>query len=384
MSHNIEVESGKTIRLPTAGKYCERDILVTAKGGGQLAPTQEKTVNITENGTVEVVPDNGYVLSKVTANVNIPPVEILLQDKFVTPTEEEQEIIPDEGYTGIGYVFVHPIPSEYVRVIGTTEIIENGEFDVKEVEKVIVNVPIPDGYIKPSGTLEITENGEYDVTKKASVVVSIEASGGGSSDLARQIFEARTFSDESTTEVPVEGFRGWQFIQHIDMPNVTSIGQSACYNCVGLQEIDFPNCTNIGNYAFYNNTSVTRVNLPNLKSTGTNCLRQLTALKEVTLPSLSTLGGTAFQKCTSLERVDLPTVQSIGANAFNLCEKLVTLILRSDSLCTMANVNALASTPIKSGTGFIYVKDSLVDTYKSASNWSTYASQIKGLSELVE
>jgi hypothetical protein len=108
----------------------------------------------------------------------------------------------------------------------------------------------------------------------------------------------------------------------------------------------------------------------------------LTALKEVTLPSLNTLGGTAFQKCTSLERVDLPTVKSIGANAFNGCEKLATLIVRSDLICTMANAHALTGTPIASGTGFVYVPDNLVDTYKSASNWSTYASQIKPLSEL--
>lgn len=31
---NIEVEGGKTVKLPTAGKYCDRDIIVTAKGGG--------------------------------------------------------------------------------------------------------------------------------------------------------------------------------------------------------------------------------------------------------------------------------------------------------------------------------------------------------------
>ena len=34
MSFNIEVESGKSVRLPTAGKYCDRDIVVTATGGG--------------------------------------------------------------------------------------------------------------------------------------------------------------------------------------------------------------------------------------------------------------------------------------------------------------------------------------------------------------
>lgn len=33
MSFSIEVESGKTVKLSTAGKYCDRDILITATGG---------------------------------------------------------------------------------------------------------------------------------------------------------------------------------------------------------------------------------------------------------------------------------------------------------------------------------------------------------------
>lgn len=31
---HIEVAGGTTVRLPTAGKYCDRDITVTATGGG--------------------------------------------------------------------------------------------------------------------------------------------------------------------------------------------------------------------------------------------------------------------------------------------------------------------------------------------------------------
>lgn len=33
MSHNITIEGGTSVRLPTAGKYCDRDIIVTAEGG---------------------------------------------------------------------------------------------------------------------------------------------------------------------------------------------------------------------------------------------------------------------------------------------------------------------------------------------------------------
>ena len=39
--------------------------------GGSTLPRQQKVVDITENGTVEVTPDYGYTLSKVTANVNV-------------------------------------------------------------------------------------------------------------------------------------------------------------------------------------------------------------------------------------------------------------------------------------------------------------------------
>lgn len=36
MSWNIEVEGGTSVRLPTAGKYCDRDIVVTARGGNGI------------------------------------------------------------------------------------------------------------------------------------------------------------------------------------------------------------------------------------------------------------------------------------------------------------------------------------------------------------
>ena len=34
MSHNITIGGGTSVRLPTAGKYCDQDIIVTATGGG--------------------------------------------------------------------------------------------------------------------------------------------------------------------------------------------------------------------------------------------------------------------------------------------------------------------------------------------------------------
>lgn len=217
--------------------------------------------------------------------------------------------------------------------------------------------------------------------KSGEQIVGTFEGGGGGGDLARILFTEKTFVEHNITEIPADEFRGWQFVEYIDMPNVTDIGQYACYNCVGLKEIDFPLCETIGNYAFYNNTDVVRVNMPALKTTGTNAFRQLTSLVSVSLPALTAVNGTVFQKCTLLEKADFSAVKSVGANAFNGCSVLTALILRNSTMATLANVSALTSTPIASGSGFIYIPKSILSQYASATNWSTYAAQFRAIED---
>ena len=50
----------------------------------------------------------------------------------------------------------------------------------------------------------------------------------------------------------------------------------------------------------------------------------------------------------------------------------------------LRNINAFKNTPIEKGTGYIYVPDNLVDSFKIAENWSTYADQIKSINEMEE
>lgn len=42
---NIEVAGGSSVRLPTAGKYCDRNIVVTATGGGDFSEIESKMSN---------------------------------------------------------------------------------------------------------------------------------------------------------------------------------------------------------------------------------------------------------------------------------------------------------------------------------------------------
>lgn len=120
--------------------------------------------------------------------------------------------------------------------------------------------------------------------------------------------------------------------------NVESIGIYAFYNCGRLATADFPVATSIGNFAFYN--------------------------------------------CDALTTADFPAATSIVDYAFYDCGRLQSFILRNtEQVCTLSNTSAFNSTPITSGTGYIYVPRALVDSYKAATNWSTYADQIRALED---
>ena len=141
--------------------------------------------------------------------------------------------------------------------------------------------------------------------------------------------------------------------------NATSVGSYAFSYCRKLTSVALPACTSAGNYAFYYCASLTSVDLPVCTSAG----------------------NYVFGFCASLTSVDLPVCTSAGNYAFYSCSELTTLILRSESLCSLSNANAFTSTPIASGTGYIYVPKALIDTYKTATNWVTYANQFRALED---
>lgn len=68
---NIEVQGGSSVRLPTAGKYCDRDIIVTASGGG----TEEIEQIIDESGVLDST--DGTVEEKVEQLIDKAKDEIL-------------------------------------------------------------------------------------------------------------------------------------------------------------------------------------------------------------------------------------------------------------------------------------------------------------------
>lgn len=166
--------------------------------------------SITANGT------NIDVKNYATVSVAVPAsgTTINNQDKTITPTENEQTISADSGYTGLGTVTVGAISKTYIgtgvtrisnnsgiTINGATVSVQGAAYYTGNVSKTIplqaktatpttssqeitpdstysglskVTISaIPSDYIIPSGSQTVTSNNTYDVTSLAEVVVNV-------------------------------------------------------------------------------------------------------------------------------------------------------------------------------------------------------------------
>jgi hypothetical protein len=130
--------------------------------------------------------------------------------------------------------------------------------------------------------------------------------------------------------------------------------------------------------------SITEIADNVVTSIGQYAFCSCSALTTANFPAATSIDTYAFSVCSNLTAANFPVATSIGSNAFNGCSKLTALILRNATVGSLNRTNAFTSTPIASGTGYIYVPRALVDSYKAATNWSTYAAQIRAIEDYPE
>ena len=167
------------------------------------------------------------------------------------------------------------------------------------------------------------------------------------------------YADDTIKSIGDYSFYNCAKLTKINLPAATHIGVFSFYGCSGMETVEIPVAATIGNYGFYSNSKLTYVNAP-----------------------LATqLGKMVFRNCTKLKTIDLPSVVSIDTYVFYNCTLLDTVILRSPTMCELTNTNAFGSMPISNGTGYIYVPSALVDSYRSGTNWSALANQIRAIED---
>lgn len=157
----------------------------------------------------------------------------------------------------------------------------------------------------------------------------------------------------TTSSIRADAFKDCKYITSVDAPNVAKISGGAFSGCSALVSISFPSANTVN---------------------ATQQFLSCANLVNVNLPSLQTAGANMFQGCTSLTFIDLPKLGSITTRLFHGCTSLQTIILRNNSVLALGNLDCLYNTPFRGYnglTGTLYVPSSLVNSYKTASNWSS-------------
>lgn len=140
--------------------------------------------------------------------------------------------------------------------------------------------------------------------------------------------------------------------------------------------------TTVGQYAFYRNSAIESVDFQAVTSINQYAFGNCTALVNANFPLVKTLGSYSFQNCSKLKSIEFPSLTTVNTTPFTGCSSLTALILSGSSVCNLKAKTALSGTPIASGDGFVYVRDEMVETYKSDSDWGNYVDKIKPISEL--
>ena len=307
--------------------------------------------------------------------------------------------------------------SSFYEVSGTLSVTENGLFDVKDKEKVDVNVAGSAGGVNIDDVI----SGDYFIDKNITfrgTGISREYALAGTNINSFTATQCRyltnycfysssltSFTAPEIMQTSLNTFEKCSNLSVVDMPKCERLGMYS-FSQSGIVKADFPAVTILEDYAFLSCHSLSSASFPKVTSLPSSCfnacenletisiplchsigdsaLAYINKLKEVSCPAYS-VGSFAFSSDLELEKVDFnPTTDgptSIGYGAFNYCNKLKILALRSEKVWSLSDSSCFQGTLIESGTGFIYVPKSTIEQYKVETNWTLYADQFRALED---
>ena len=185
--------------------------------------------------------------------------------------------------------------------------------------------------------------------------------------------------------IPTGATLDWGYISGITVKNPTASSSA------DLRGIDTSNFTTMKQ--MFNGCS----NLSSLKVSGwdTSNVTDMNATFQacMNLTSLDLSGwdtasvtdmGAMFSMCRNLESVYMPDFDTTSvttvSNMFSTCNNMQAIIWSQKS--TVQHIPSPGSNSWIPSGATVYVPDALVSAYQSATNWSYYASQIDGISNL--
>lgn len=320
---------------------------------------------------------------------------------------------------------------------GTYQVTDNGEYDITEYAKVNVNVASSGGegntlkklldhtkscyymfyqgstitdltdYFEPSATENVT-NMSYMFSYCSALTAIPQLNTSNVTNMAYMFQTCKTLTtipQLNTSKVVnmssmFRGCTALTTIPPLNTKNVTDMGYTFSGTALTtIPQLDTSNVTNMA-YMFQGCSALTTIplldtsNVTSMRSMFSNC-KELTSIPQLNTSKVTSMRE-MFYGCWELEKIDLSYV-NISSNSytgqiFYNCYSLKTLIIRNFVNFTL-NSNTFTNCYHLLGTVnetynpngdkdcYIYVPSTMVDTLKSATNWSEYADQIRALED---
>ena len=222
MSFNIEVEGGKTVRLPTSGKYCDRDIVVAAVGGG-ISPDDIASAGITGDISLDAssIVSYAFALNKGITSLYAPNVTSVGTYAFYqTGLTGALDLSPCETIGAYAFCNCYGITS--LSIPNVTSVGTNAFQYCNKLE----TLDAPN--LTTLGQYAFSGNNTYKMAFKSINLPKCKA-------------------------IPSSAFTYCTYVTELVLPECTSVGNSSLTNCGNLQYVDLPKCTSIVNYGLRNN-----------------------------------------------------------------------------------------------------------------------------------
>lgn len=406
------MDASGTKTIETAGKYCEDDITieyVRPSGGGVSVPA--KAVNFRDyDGTIV----NAYskeeflALSSMPANPSHDGLtaqgwnwSLLDAQAYVTKygrLEIGQMYITDDGKTR---VYIHLEEGRTSPMLG---VCVDGSVDVDWGDGTAHDTltGTSTSSVNWTPTHNYAAPGDYviklTVTRGQMVFYGTSSSGqysgllryASGSDSRNYVYRNAIRKVEvgsGITKIGNFAFYNCYSLSSVIIPNsVTSIGTDVFNACYGLSSITFPDGITIIDQSEFNNCySLLGVTIPNsVTSIGIGAFQSCRALVSITLPNgVTSINNTSFYSCNSLPSIIIPdSVTNIGSSTFSSCDSVAEFHLAPTSPPALASTSSFSSIPADCIIYVPYSADhSIINAYKTASNWSTYADKMREESE---
>ena len=171
------------------------------------------------------------------------------------------------------------------------------------------------------------------------------------------------------------------------------VGEYKFYYNTNLIKVCFPSATQVSSNAFQACTKLVQADMPSLTWIGSTAFLQCSLLERAIFPLVTSINSGAFYTCSSLKIVDLSSMKKIPINIFNNNYSLKAFLLRSETMSTLDGANPFTNCYRFHGTvnatynpdglkdGYIYVPRALIEDYKVATNWVTFADQFRALED---